>query len=640
MNSMDAVARPRASRPSNWKRRFVWLSAAAAVLAAAVLMRGIQGDRPAAAQSRNTSAAAANKQNAASPGHPQHDVMAIVNGQDISRDQLAKACVQRYGKDVLESLVNKRLILNHCKNHNITVTNQDIATEIDRMAARFKLGREQWLELLEKERGISPDEYARDIVWPTVALRKLTAEQLQVTPEEIQKAYESEFGDMVRVRLISVDDGNQARQLQAQAKADPKQFARLAMDHSTDVNSASIGGLIPPIRRHVNDPSIETEAFRLQPGQISSIIQVGNQFVLLKCEARVPQRTVPLPQVQERIVQQIKDQKLREAAHQKFADLQKNATVQNVLNDPRLRRTMPNVVATVNGDPITEKELQSECLLQHGEEVLELEINQLLLHQELKKTQVAVTEADIEAEMRHAAELAGVVDQAGEADLARWVDVITGEQGLDLQQYKRDAVWPSAALKKLTSSSIEVTQEDVNKGFEANFGQHVRCRAIVLDDFRRAQEVWEKARRNPSVEYFGQLAEEYSVEPTSKALQGEVPPLKRHSGQPQLEEVAFNLQPGQISGIVNVGDTFIILRSEGRTEKLDVDEDDVRDILVRDIFEKKLRRAMSQKLEQIHATARIDNYLARSSKAPLAATGAAASRQDGAVRQTSGVQQR
>ena len=56
------------------------------------------------------------------------------------------------------------------------------------------------------------------------------------------------------------------------------------MQHSIDVNSASIGGLIQPIRHHVGDPAIEREVFALQPNQISSIIPVGEQFAILKCE--------------------------------------------------------------------------------------------------------------------------------------------------------------------------------------------------------------------------------------------------------------------------------------------------------------------------------------------------------------------
>ena len=139
-------------------------------------------------------------------GAPQHDVMAIVNGKDISRRISTKPASQRYGEEVLESLVNKRLILNHCEKRGIAITNEEIDAEIDRMAKRFKLGREQWLEMLEKERGISPQEYARDIVWPTLALRKLAAELKSADAEEIEQAYEREFGETVQARLIAVSD--------------------------------------------------------------------------------------------------------------------------------------------------------------------------------------------------------------------------------------------------------------------------------------------------------------------------------------------------------------------------------------------------------------------------------------------------
>ena len=120
----------------------------------------------------------------------------------------------------------------------------------DRMAERFKLGREQWLDLLERERGINRQEYARDVLWPTLALRKLAADRLEVAPAELNRAYEMQFGPAVRARLVVVSNRQKADELHRQLVARPDEFARLAMDHSEDVNSASIGGLIHPIRRH------------------------------------------------------------------------------------------------------------------------------------------------------------------------------------------------------------------------------------------------------------------------------------------------------------------------------------------------------------------------------------------------------
>ena len=618
------------------RKQFVLFAASGvAIVGLCIAIRSLVGSTAAEAQipnpfrSRGPQQSGAQQANAAQPNQakqaaaqmprrerPKHDVMAVVNGHDIRRDALASACVDRYGEDVLEGLVNKRLILHHCANRNIKVTDEEVDVEIDRMAARFKIGREQWLDMLQRERGINVEQYKRDILWPTLALRKLAADQLTVSDEQLQKAYEAQFGPAVKCRLIVVPDRQLAEQLHRQLTDRPDDFARLAMKHSVDVNSASIGGLIQPIRRHVGDPAIEREVFAMQPDQISSIIPVGEQFAVLKCEEHVPARNVPLETVRQELTEQIKEEKLREVASVKFQELQSSATIQNVWNDQQLRDQMPGVVATINGQPIPYSELAEECLLRFGEEVLDIEISHLLLQQALTKANLALSEQELNAEIAHAAQLAGVVDQQGRPDLDKWMKMATLDQGISREQYLRDSVWPSAALKKLTGGKVQVTEEDLQKGYEANYAERVRCRAIVLGNMRRAQEVWAKARQNPSIDYFGDLAEEYSIEPTSKSLRGEVPPIRRHGGQPQLEEVAFALAPDELSGIIQLGDKFVILKCEGRTEPVDVDPQVVGEILRQDIFEKKLRIAMGEKFEELRAPARIDNFLAGTSQAP------------------------
>jgi len=654
MSRMETKLVPDSS-PRCWKRHVILLATGLLVVAACFLARRYLGDPQAEADTRNffgfaRSPDAKNKATSqetesppavkgpSRPEHPQHDVMAIVNGKDINRAQLAQACAERHGEEVLESLVNKRLILHHCRNRKIEVTQEEISAEIDRMAKRFKLGREQWLDLLERERGIGPEEYVRDILWPTLALRKLAADQLTVTEDELTKAHEMRYGPAVHARLLVVSSRAEAEELHAQLTQRPEEFARLAMKHSEDVNSASIGGLIQPIRRHMGDASLEQAVFSLEPGQVSPILPVAEKFAILKCESHIPAQDVALDEVRAEVSEQIKETKLREVASKLFGNLQKSAIIQNVLNDPDLSQQLPGIVSTVNGDQITMNQLGDECLLRYGKDVLEVEISQVLLQQSLAKSQQTITQEDIDREIGHAATLAGVVDKQGQPDFEAWFQLVTEEQGVSRDIYLRDSVWPSAALKKLTGNTIEVREEDLQKGFDANYGQRVRCRAIVLHNMRKAMEVWGKARQNPSMEYFGELATEYSIEPTSKALHGEVPPIRRHGGQLQLEEVAFALQENELSEVIQVGNRFIILKCEGRTKPIDVCREDVEEILRLDIMEKKLRLAMAEKFEQIRATAQIDNYLAGTSQAGTrgSETSAAAKRYDSAVQPASG----
>ena len=129
-------------------------------------------------------------------------------------------------------------------------------------------------------------------------------------------------------------------------------------------------------------------------------------------------------------------------------------------------------------------------------------------------------------------------------------------------------------MKKIVGDGVKITDEDMRKGFEANYGPRVRCRAIVCNNQRKAQEVWDLARRNPTIKNFGDLAEQYSIEANSRSLRGEVPPIQKWGGQPILEDQAFKLQPGEISGVIQMGENHVVLFCEGYTKPVEVDPAD------------------------------------------------------------------
>ncbi len=106
-----------------------------------------------------------------------------------------------------------------------------------------------YLKLIEDERGIDPAQYKSDIIWPMLALRMLARDKIQITRQDIDQAMENEFGPTVKVRMIAVKDLAKAQQLHQQAMADPASFKQLAKMHSEDAMSASVEGLLQPIRR-------------------------------------------------------------------------------------------------------------------------------------------------------------------------------------------------------------------------------------------------------------------------------------------------------------------------------------------------------------------------------------------------------
>ena len=551
-----------------------------------------------------------NTASAISGHNPIPDVVAEVNSHPITRDELAVECRIHYGKEVLEAMVNKYLILAQCRQMGITISRHEVDEEITQMAKSFGLPVEQWMKLLMQERGIKPEQYANDIIWPSLALRKLAGERLEVTQQELTEAFEMEYGAAVKARLIVCTTAEKAQQVQALAAANPAEFGNLAKQYSEDAPSASVKGLVAPIRRHGPCPEIEKVAFGLADGQVSGVIRSTAQYVILKREGLIPAPNITMAAAAPRLEKIIRDRKLRQVAKEIFQELQKKSRVQNVYNNPQLRQQVgEGVVALVNGEPIYVRQLDEECIVRHGSDVLQGLIGRRMLELDCKQHQVTVSEPEIDAEIARAAAQMTRPLPNGSPDVKGWLALACQQQRVSIDTYRREVVWPAVALKKLAVGKIDLTDEDLKKGFAANYGPRVRCRAIVLNNLRRAQQVWESARQKPTVENFGELAAKYSIERSSRALEGQVPPIRRYGGQPLLEEEAFALKPGEISGVIQLDDKYVILFCEGYTKPIDVKFAEVKKDIIEDIRDKKERLAMSEYYERLQDATRIDNFL-------------------------------
>jgi parvulin-like peptidyl-prolyl isomerase len=539
-------------------------------------------------------------------------VVATVNGQSISLAELAQQCVVRHGEELLENMVNRTLLLQACQARGIEITKKDVDDEIARTASKFGLSVPMFLKLLQDERNIAPEYYATDIVWHMLSLRALSKDTIQVSPQEIDLAYQREFGPKVQVRMIASRDLQKLTQLHQQAMANPEQFKTLARDHSEDPASASVEGLLPPIRKNMGDDQIEQISFALQPGEISKIFSIGELHITLQCVRHFPPANPPAAQMaefQNRIRYDLEEDKLRKSAEATYTKLRSDAQVITVLGKPELQQQYPGVAAMINGQALTMDVLEKECVKRFGPPTLDNEINLKLVEQALTAANLQVDQSDIDAEIRHTAEFYGYVTSEGKPDMERWIADVLSEEGKTLDMYVRDVVWPTVALKKLVAQRVQVTEEDLQKGFEANFGTRAEILAIVLSNQRTAQEVWEMARNRPTEQFFGELANQFSVEPSSKSNFGKVPPLRRHGGQPNLEKAAFGLKPGEMSAIIEVNGQYVILRCQGFTDPVVRDANAVRDELTKEIREKKTRLEMDQAMSKLLANAQVTNFL-------------------------------
>ena len=540
---------------------------------------------------------------------------AIVNGTNISDAELADACLARYGSLVVGSLINKVIIEQACERNGVAVTTADVDNEINEMSRRFNVPRDEWISLIQRERGVSEKQYREDIVWPMIALRRLAKGSLEPTDVQLREQFQNQYGPTVKARIIVLGSQKEAEETRAEVLQDPDSFGVVAREKSVDIGSASVGGWVQPIRHFSGSADFESAAFALAEGGISEVVRVADQFIIIKCEGHLPASDVEFSDVRPRLAEAFREKQSRVFSSKIFAELQADAVIENALNNPDSRLASPDVAARVNSHPITISDVRAVCVERYGEDVLQALLTGVLLNQALARQELVVSQEDVDAEVARAAESMGFQTQDGKPDISTWLERISKENRQSIEFYLTDIVRPTVALKKLVGP-VAVTQDDLEKAFTATFGPRVRCRAVVLDNQRRAQEVWQLARQNPTPEIIGNLAEQYSVDPTSKALRGEVPPIQKYSGQPALEREAFALKPGELSGIIQIADRFMILLCEGYTKPVEVTFSEVRDELYRDIFEKKQRIEMARYFTHLRESASIDNFLAGTSQSP------------------------
>ena len=237
---------------------------------------------------------------------------------------------------VLTPPVNK-LIRQECARQGIVITADEINAEVHRIAGKVGMTVEQWLQKLQQERNISPEQYRNDFVRWTLALERLAGSRLTVSEAELMEAYHTMFGSAVLARQITLATRTEAEAVLAEVKQHPEAFVAIAKNKSINTATQSFGGITYPIRRHTINPDVEKMLFAMEPGDISPVVEYPpGHFTIFRCESRLPQIDVNFDAVKEQLLFQILDTKRQQVAGEIIAELRTRGTSQ-VITAPKVR---------------------------------------------------------------------------------------------------------------------------------------------------------------------------------------------------------------------------------------------------------------------------------------------------------------
>lgn len=254
-------------------------------------------------------------------------------------------------------------------------------------------------------------------------------------------------------------------------------------------------------------------------------------------------------------------------------------------------RVIDRVAAIVNGDVITLRELQDRAgrdwrTVQELPEgpareqarvkllraTLDGLIAERLLEAEAKTLQLEVAEEEVAA-------LVEDIRRSNRLDDASFARALAAE-GITLEElrvrYRRTLLFQKVVRNKL-ADRLKVGDDDVRSYFQQHqreflTGQEVHVRHVFLalpagasaTEETRVRALGESAlARLRAGEDFAKVAREVSQGQTAREG-GDLGWLKRGVVQPEVERVAFNLEPGKISDLVRTKPGFHILKVEAR----------------------------------------------------------------------------
>lgn len=113
-------------------------------------------------------------------------VAATVNGKTISRLAVVKELEKQGGKDVLDSLVTKQLIIDKAAKENITVSQKEIDNELKKIEESIKTQGGTLDEAL-KQKGIAKADLSKDLELQVMLQKLVKVDNIKVADEEVEK---------------------------------------------------------------------------------------------------------------------------------------------------------------------------------------------------------------------------------------------------------------------------------------------------------------------------------------------------------------------------------------------------------------------------------------------------------------------
>jgi len=258
-------------------------------------------------------------------------------------------------------------------------------------------------------------------------------------------------------------------------------------------------------------------------------------------------------------------------------------------------------VATVNGEKISQDELNVALLSQYGSTVLQTLITNKVVELEGEKEKIEVTEEEIQAELDEMIEMYG-----GE----EYFESIMEANNIDESTFRED-IRIFKLTTKLMEKDLEITEDEISTYFEENkesFDQQEQVQAshILVEDEATAKEVKEKLANGDN---FIELVQEYSTDEASLETDGDLGYFAKGDMVEEFETAAFGMEINEISDPVNTEYGYHIIKVTDKKEAKEATLEEVKEEVREVILESRINEEYSSWLTALLEEYEIENTL-------------------------------
>ena len=355
----------RSTKGAAWGWRAMALGAAGAAVLAALSYTGVRvlphaQAQPAAPQPAAAAPALAAPAPTAPPSdYSQRPVAFLHDNEVVTREQLGEYLIARYGADKLQLLINKLLIEEACRAKGIEVTQAEVEAALAEDLSKMGPGVDEkvFVDKVLKQYKKTLYEWKEDVIRPKLLMTKLVRDRVKVTEEDIRAGFDAYHGEKIDCKVIYWPRGEEriAQTQYAALRDSDAEFDRAAKMQANPTLAANGGHITPPLGRHtIGNDEVEREAFKLQPGEMTSLINTPDGVVVVKCIGRIPaDTTVSLEAERAKLYKEAFERKVQKEIPMAFQEIAKQANVKKLLTGPD--RPEENLAETtqqlLNGTP-------------------------------------------------------------------------------------------------------------------------------------------------------------------------------------------------------------------------------------------------------------------------------------------------